>query len=380
MNSLTSHTLFFTLYVISFNGVADTPATLDFKGQMSFNHLGQDTSTGWKSQSIFRYIPDLTIQDSFSDNYVWDLNVSANIYAGHQTYTKPNSSDSATLYRLNAQLKTPQSDTRLGLQKINFGPALILRSLRWFDQLNPTDPLKLTEGVKGIRYRYFYSNNANIWLWALYGNDKVKGYELVATKKDTPEIGARFQYPLEHGELGFSFHRRETERLGFSDVSIGEDLVENRLALDGKWDLGPGLWFEYVLIDQGAGSQADTNWFNMLTVGSDYTFDIGNGIYVAAEHNLSLRTDEALKLDQSNETSALQFRYPVGILDTVSLLEIYSWSENQGSTSFRWDRTYDNWIFSLAVFFSPDQTYNNSDPEPSGFSGDGIQAVIVFNH
>ena len=57
-----------------------------------------------------------------------------------------------------------------GLQKINFGSATMLRPLMWFDQVDPRDPLQLTDGVWGVLGRYYFLNNANIWLWGLYGN------------------------------------------------------------------------------------------------------------------------------------------------------------------------------------------------------------------
>lgn len=380
MNKLAKCHFFLVLYLISFSGLADAPDSISFKGQLTFDYLGSNTSKHWEDQAILRYIPDVTFQNVFSRDYSWDLNVSANTFADYQSHPESSVSSTTKLYRLNAQLKTPQSDIRLGLQEINFGPALILRPLRWFDQVSPTDPLKLTEGVKGIRYRYFFMNNANIWLWTLYGNDDPKGYELIATKKDTPEIGARFQYPVKLGELGFSVHGRKTESMGFSGTSTGEDLFEKRYALDGKWDLGPGLWYEFVLIDQGAGPEVSTNWFKMLTVGADYTLAIGQGLHVLGEHLVSGASDAAMTWDNSVQTSALQLNYPVGILDAVTWMEIYAWKQKQGFHYFRWDRTYDNWAFSLGVFISSDQSQNNSTLKPSGFSGNGIQAVIRFNH
>ena len=63
-----------------------------------------------------------------------------------------------------------QFELRLGLQKINFGSASMLRPLMWFDQMDPRDPLHLTDGVWGLLARYYFLNNANIWLWGLYGN------------------------------------------------------------------------------------------------------------------------------------------------------------------------------------------------------------------
>lgn len=380
MKKLARYTLFIALYHLSFYGIAAASDTFNFKGQLSFDYIGSDTSSKWQNQAILRYIPDVTIQKTLPNGYLWDLNASSNIYADYQSQPESTYSNDASFYRLNVRLKTVQSDSQLGLQQINFGPAVILRSLRWFDQVSPTDPLKLSEGVKGLRYRYFFSNNANLWLWTLYGNHDPKGYEAVATKHDTPEAGGRFQYPLESGELGLSLHLRSTERLGFSGTSIGEDLQERRLALDGKWDIGPGIWYEYVIVDQGAGAKVNNNWLNMLTLGADYTLAIGNGVHVLAEHLVSALSDKATQWDQRTQTSALQLSYPVGILDAVSLLTVYSWTQAQQFHYFRWDRTYDNLVFSIGVFHSPDQATVKSDLAPTGFSGNGIQAVIVYNH
>lgn len=33
-----------------------------------------------------------------------------------------------------------------------------------FDQVDPRDPLKLTDGVRGLLGRYCFLNNADIWL------------------------------------------------------------------------------------------------------------------------------------------------------------------------------------------------------------------------
>lgn len=368
-----------THFFVSFNGIAGTLSDMEIKGQLSANYVGEHDSA-WQNRAVLGYIPDITLKKPLSEDILWDLNLSANINADYVSYPESHTSSSFSLYRLNLQLKTPQSDTRFGLQKINFGPALILRSLRWFDQLSPTDPLKLTEGVKGLRYRYFFMNNANVWLWILYDNNDPKGYERTATKTDAPEFGARLQYPLEMGELGFSVHGRKTESMGFSATSTGQDLIEKRLAFDGKWDLGMGVWYEYVLIDQGVSSQAYNNWFKMLTLGADYTFEIGNGIHFVAEHLISSESDKAMTWRQDNQTTAFQFSYPVGILDAVSLTEIYSWRQKQAFTYLRWDRAYDNWVFSFGVFSAPELVSTNSSVASTGLSGKGLQVVIVFNH
>ena len=82
-------------------------------------------------------------------------------------------------YRVWARYSTNKWEVRLGLQKINFGSAKLFRPLMWFDGVDVRDPLQLTDGVYGALGRYYFPNNANIWLWTLMGNDKPKGYETI---------------------------------------------------------------------------------------------------------------------------------------------------------------------------------------------------------
>ena len=120
----------------------------------------------------------------------------------------------------------------------------------WFDRIDPRDPLQLTDGVYATLARYYFLNNANVWFWFLYGNDEPKGWELLSTTKKQPEYGGRIQLPLYTGELGLSYHRRQVgpDSINFSGIAGNySKLEEDRIGLDGKWDIGPGVWFEEVL-------------------------------------------------------------------------------------------------------------------------------------
>ena len=115
----------------------------------------------------------------------------------------------------------------------------------WFDGLDVRDPLKLTEGVYGILGRYYFHNNANIWLWNLIGNKNPKGFETIGSAQWKPEIGGRFQIPAGPGQLALSTNYRKIDtRNSIQTVPEHEILNESRIGLDGKWDLGIGLWFE----------------------------------------------------------------------------------------------------------------------------------------
>ncbi|HPG73422.1 MAG TPA: hypothetical protein PLM49_03960, partial [Bacteroidales bacterium] len=172
------------------------------------------------------------------------------------------------------------------MQKINFGSASMIRPLMWFDKLDPRDPLQLTDGVWGILGRYYFLNNANLWLWALYGNKEAKTWEIGNTSLQRPEFGGRLQLPVPKGEVAFSYHNREVDKSGMGEIpAIVEIVNENRFGLDGKWDLGVGLWFEAAWMHKSKNMGIFTNQFSAC-VGIDYTFGVGNGLNLIFEQLL----------------------------------------------------------------------------------------------
>ena len=146
-------------------------------------------------------------------------------------------------YRFWVRFATSQFQVRIGLQKINFGSAMLLRPLMWFDRIDPRDPLQITDGVYAILLRYYFLNNANIWLWGVYGQNQRKGMEVFPTKENSGEYGGRIQVPLMNGEIATSYHHRDIDPTAMV-LNAPRFRSENRYALDGKWDLGVGLWFE----------------------------------------------------------------------------------------------------------------------------------------
>jgi len=269
------------------------------------------------------------------------------------------------------------------LQKITFGPARLFRPLMWFDRLDPRDPLQLTEGVYGLRLRYDFQNNANIWLWGLYGNKDTKGWEGIPTKTGTPEFGGRLQHPLGNGEMAFTAHRRMVNQVGHLDSSdrimTGKSIPENRIALDGMWDIGPGIWFETALIHASHG-QSYPNWLSFLTVGMDYTFEIGSGLTIMGEHFSLTAGDAPYNPDTKTEISGIIFSYPLGIMDQLALFYIYNWDSKQSYQYISWQRTYDVLTFHISGFLSSRKQSIGINESLGSTGTSGIQLIIIFNH
>jgi hypothetical protein len=223
-----------------------------------FNLRGQ--ASGWAitnpdkaTQIGLRYIPDLMVGTYFGD-YMIDTEISFNMYGIAQFQHNQDSTfthNDFSSYRIWLRFSASQYEVRVGLQKINFGSAMLLRALMWFDSIDPRDPLQLTHGVYGVLGRYYFLNNANIWLWVLHSNDRNRGWEIFISDKDKPEFGGRVQIPLYTGEIALTYHHRNIDitKSPLNQILIGQSSVpEDRIGLDGKFDLEVGVWFESVFI------------------------------------------------------------------------------------------------------------------------------------
>jgi len=358
--------------------------SIHWQGQFSgWLLMNDDKQTN--AQAGLRYIPTLNWEKSIGSRRTIDFELAVN---GYQTihaksFEDFESSGKIKPYRGWLRFATPQLELRLGLQKINFGSSTMLRPLMWFDQIDPRDPLQLTDGVYALLGRYYFLNNTNIWLWGLYGNKDLKGWEVIPSDKNSIEYGGRLQLPLFTGELGFTYHHRQMDlnQVLFIQLLRTQDLIpEDRFALDGKWDVEIGCWFESVLIHQ------HFDWYpidyqQMLTLGADYTFSLGNGLHLLGEQIYMKASEKILGRGETQQFSALLADYPIGLFDQVMAIFYYDW-ENENLYRFcRWQKTFNKWSFHLIGFWNPAQylLYQTTDTV-NYYAGKGLQFLMVYQH
>jgi hypothetical protein len=367
--------LIFLIGLVLFINLESQALDWDLEGQLSGWAIESEINDHWENSIGLRYIPELNISHELNNDTVLDSEISVNSYAvsGSGPYMDDTDMD---LYRADIRYTTTQTETRIGLQKINFGPAVILRSLKWFDRLDPTDPLQLTDGVYALRFRYDALNNANYCLWMLYGNDDPKGYELLPSTSDNIETGGRIQYPILFGEMAFTFHTRKVNGAQF-DMP---EFRENRYALDGRWDAGIGIWFESLFQEQKT-PLLPYKWTKRISIGGDYTFDIGSGLYLLVEHMSTAMSGKILGWNEDYHTSAFRMRYDLGILDSISAIGYYSWERDKYYQHINWTRTYDNFIFNVSLFNYPETALDRGGLFQSLITGGrGIQIMVIYNH
>ncbi|MFO7659652.1 MAG: hypothetical protein R6V77_01960, partial [Candidatus Cloacimonadaceae bacterium] len=326
------------------------------------------------------YQPDINVSHSFSPDFKMAGQAMGNVLfrqifrSGEDDFMQR-----GKLYRLWLKAGSPQLEARLGLQRLNFGSAQILRPLQWFDNLDPTDILERTEGVQAILVRKYFLNNANLWFWGIRGEGKTRGATLIATQEATPELGGRIQYPLAKGEAALTLnHRFKTQIMGMDTGS------ETRIGLDAKYDLEVGIWaegyisipedyeFYYLVGDEFHPQVLKSKYQIPFTVGLDYTIGVGNGIYTMAEAQLWSEAESSLnKLSKEYLTFAVTANYPLGLLDTVYYFGTVRDDATVSTHTIIWRRLYDRWSFDASLFWDAGKLHKQ-------YNSRGIKLVAAY--
>ncbi len=367
------------LLVAAFVGAS--AATFEFNGRAS-GWLVASWDTSFLGQVGLRYLPEARVSVPVRGQLEFDAEASINAFTTADVRSRA-CSLAARLksYRALVRVSTPRFYARAGLQKINFGSAMLLRPLMWFDRVDPRDPLGLTDGVYGLLGRYYFQNNINIWAWGLLGNSSPKGWEVYGSERWTPEPGARVQFPVPRGEVGITGHHRVASVVYGGPPPLPTDTssaAETRVGLDGKWDVGVGLCFE-AMVGKMSSDHVPYAWQRMATVGLDYTFGIGSGLGVTAEHMLVGGADEPFGRGTDAQFSALAVSLPLGLLDNLRAIVYFDWTNRDLYSFLGWQRTTDNWMFSLSAFANPDRPAATGRPG-AGAAGKGLRFDVVFNH
>ena len=355
--------------------VAAAAQSLHLQGQLS----------GWVSsnpeQVGMRYLPELLADFNLPGQWRLDADFALNMFAKSDIseWSATHSKSKLKPYRMWVRLAANRFELRGGLQKINFGPAILFRALQWFDRLDPRDPLQLTEGVYGVLMRYYLQTNANFWIWGLYGNKDPKGLEIAPTADNTVEFGGRWQQPIANGEAGLTFHRRQAQ-LPQKLLPLGNRFDESRIALDGKWDVQIGIWFEAAVIYRDI-LIPELQYQRLLTIGADYTFATGNGLHVLSEFFTAASAAKLFGNGTRQNFWGCSADYPLGLLDNIAGYFYRDLTSRQNYFSLIWQRTYDRWQINLIGYLTPEtapatavQNFGNT------ISGNGVQILLVFNH
>jgi hypothetical protein len=370
-------------YVLCFSQ-SDVQKSLRFNGQIvGWANVQMDNPVFWQPGA--RFVPSLTWKQSITSNTTFDAEASLNIYGNtdFRNFKTDTLNGQIKPYRVWLRYSNQNFELRAGLQKINFGQARMFRPLMWFDGMDVRDPLQLTDGVYGLLAKYFFEINANIWAWGLLANENRKGWELFGSEKWKPELGGRVELPLLNGEIALSTHHRKVKAINLlsSQLNNFQLLNESRFGLDGKWDVGPGIWFENSTTITQVNNIQVPRYQDMWNFGLDYTFPLGNGLGMTVEYLRYHAGENFLTGGITMQFAGGMFTYPLSVVDNLSLMLFYEPIANQLFNYASWSRNYDNWSIYAIVFVNPEnaQMIGFQSGNRNLFAGKGFQVMCSYN-
>jgi len=365
--------LIFSVTLLSF--VESVSAQTALNGQLWVNLQNSN------QQPVYlRYTPEIFKEWTLPVPVKFAVNLSPQVSAVLMDKTWKTSTD---WHRYWLRITGEYWESRIGLQKINFGSARLLRTLQWFDAVDLRDPVPFTPGVLSLLLRGYTGGNHNFWGWIILADGKVKGTEIAATPKSKPEFGGRLQFTLPNISLGATCHFRSFEWLG-------SETQERKAAIDlsADWIVGLSLEAMYRENDQNLLLYPEIQ--RALTIGADYTFPLGNGLAGLFEQNwqnFSSAGDGVIipfpfsgfRADDPLSVSALQLSYPVDILNQVSLTGYHLWSTDETVYFLSLQHTRDWFQVQTAMNLYQGKQQNNS-PFQAFYSEPAFRLDIIINH
>lgn len=167
------------------------------------------------------------------------------------------------------QLSKKKIQLIAGMQRISLGKSFIWSPFDVFNRVNMLEPLEEKRGVNAVKFTYYPSNLSRIMF--------------IVSPSET----------LSESRLGFitDFNYKNTDfQLGL--ISDYDGFRKRYIAgFNLKSEIEVGYWIETAFIKQenylpGGILQLEGNkkWYTTFILGIDYTFDIGNGLYMMAEY------------------------------------------------------------------------------------------------
>lgn len=234
------------------------------------------------------------------------------------------------LYRSLIRFSALNYELRLGLQQLNFGQAMILRPLQWFDTIDPRDENKESDGVYAFLAKRYFLDNSNMWGWVILDDDEIDDDTDFDDFVKQIEYGGRWQYPVGDVETGLSIHHKKLSSIDYSS--------ETKLGFDLRKDYVLGFWAETSLSFLHGGDETANS--SLLTAGADYTISVGNGIYLLLENLFISEIDDGF-LPNKAKSAAFQIQYPVNLFDSVQSIVTYDWQLEQYNLFLSYARSYD---------------------------------------
>ena len=334
-------------------------------GELALSGLtNTDFPNGFSSyQYNLLYIPKVSIVKTVEDDKTIDSDISLRLlrhYSGDLLLH-----DEQKFYRYWLRYNDENFEARIGLQKIVFGTSQLLRTLSWFDSIDPIDLTGQTTGVRALRLRWYPMHYLSSWAWIIDNEDETHSY------------GTRVEISSVFGEWGISYHKDHSKIVrNINSLGISINQPNARFAVDYRFDGLVGFWNESAIIKAN-----EANIF-MTTLGADYTLPIAGGILITAE--CMLLKNQFDNMGRNAEFFALMASTPLSINHQIMLVSQVGADLEKMYHHLRWTSTYNYYSLNFICTFYPEKSNFEGNEELLHNSsigyGTGLQFMLIYNH
>lgn len=305
----------------SFSGDIDIISSLNFKGRSSPFQL----ESPFLPSATF----DLDLKGLEPNSVSWNVDalISYKTLAGDYLMNTSKDIDFKQ-YRLWLRYLKNKIQIRAGRQKMIFGHAKYFRPLSIFDNLNPQDSAGVTRGEKSILFKYYPDNNWGIQSWLVYNDNLTR----------RPHPGLRVNRVMKFGETAFTWHQWNHPLYNH----------ENIMAVDAFFDNEMSYWLEFANHDVETGD----DYFE-ITLGTDYTFQVGNGLHAGVEFS----HESGQSLSQESDRAVLFFDMPITDYNTLYGSFFYNRQNSAKGFNIRLARNMADNLYSELYFNWSDMSF-----------------------
>ena len=187
--------------------------------------------------------------------------------------------------------------------------------------------------------------------------------------------------PAGSGEVALSYHYRITDSREFAETDLHhEKIPEHRFGFDARFDRVLGYWIEATWKTMGRDMAGFSNQ-ELLNLGLDYTFAVGNGLTVVYEQLLAAFDEKPFRFSEGITFSLLNATYPVGLFNNISYILYFDWRNKNAYNFVNWQKQFNRTTVHLMGYINPKNyqipTVTTTDIL---FTGTGMQVMLVFNH
>lgn len=154
----------------------------------------------------------------------------------------------------------------VGKQRIAWGNSYFFNLVDLFNTVDLFDPKGELAGIDGLSVK-----------WNLTETAQAEGVILPVAKASQSDYGLKFKYTLGLFDMTLS---------GLKKSALNTAVLERSayvLEMKGEFsNTSPGVWFQYALNSDEFATRTED--YQSYVLGCDYTFKIGNGLYVLGEY------------------------------------------------------------------------------------------------